>query len=587
MTRRRVRRVVAAGVVLAACLGAAACGLPSSGPVEQGLRIDGPAAPPIKLGFEAPRAGATPDQIVLGFLAAQWSAEDGYRAARAYLTSEASQMWRPRGVVVYPGSARPEATVSDGGRTVTITAQESGRLDAGGRFLASRVGTVRQVEITMAQVAGEWRIAGLPDGFGLWLSQFYFDRAYRQYQVVYVSRQGDMLVPDWRRFAVGAGLSTSLARALLDPVPEYLAPTVISGFPSGTELAVDAVPVAGGNAQIDLTARALSMDAASRRAAWAQALRTMRQVPEATDVTLMVDGRPLDIGGFQGTPRTTAELGFKGATALSAVVLWRVGDRLQPVSSTSFPKVVDVPDLPRFPTLSQRWQHVAVSADLTDVAAVSSDNKRLARWVGGVTRPVSVEAASLTAPSFDQFGSLWVAGTAPDGSAGVWVMPAAGDLTGAPGAVRLPTDWLRRRTVLSVSPSPEGFRVVVLSRDSDGLLHLDLAGVERNDGGLPTGLAEPWPVGKDIASAQSVSWVDDRTLGVVGSRLVSGQPSPLLVPLGANAIEQPTVSGLVSMVSLGGERGLVGVTENDEVVRRAGAGWQSVGSASAVIVPAR
>lgn len=583
LAARGVRAVIAA-LSVTAVLAAAGCGLPSSGPVEQGLRIDQPAAPPIKLGFEAPRPGATPEQVVNGFLAALWSADDAYRAARAYLTAEASQMWRPRSVVVYPDTARPGTSVSADGRKVTVSIQEGAQLDAAGRFSASPVGTTRQLEISLERVSGEWRIAGLPDGFGLWISQFYFDRAYRQYQVAYVSRTGDTIVADWRRFAVGSGLTTSLARALLDPVPEYLAPAVMSGFPSGTELAVEAVPVADGTAQIDLTQRALAMDAASRRAAWAQALRTMRQVSEADDVTLMVDGRPLDIGGFQGTPRTVAELGFEGAPALSAVVLRRVGDVLEPVSSTSFPRAVEVPGLPAFPRLPQTWAQVAVSAELTEVAAVSADGGRLGRWVRGEPRPVRLPASSLTSPAFDRYGHAWVGGRAADGSAGIWVLPPA-DGEGVP--TRLATSWLAGRSVVSVRPSPEGFRVVVLSREPSGRLHLDLAGIERDESAAPAALAQPWPVGQDVAVGESVTWIDDRTLGVVGSRLARAQATPLVVPLGANTVEEPAIPGLTSLVSLGGEGGLVGVTSADEVVRRAGSGWQSVGSASAVIVPAR
>ena len=580
---RRIRALVVASTV-AAVLAAAGCGLPSSGPVEQGLRIDQPAAPPIKLGFEAPRPGATPEQVVHGFLAALWSADDGYRAARAYLTAEASQAWRPRSVVVYPGTARPETAVSADGRKVTVTFQEGATLDAAGRFSASPVGTTREQDISLERVSGEWRIAGLPDGFGLWISQFYFDRAYRQYQVAYVSRSGDTLVPDWRRFAVGSGLTTSLARALLDPVPEYLAPAVMSGYPSGTELAVEAVPLAGGTAQIDLSQRALAMDAASRRAAWAQALRTMRQVSEADDVALMVDGRPLDIGGFQGTPRTVAELGFQGAPALSAVVLRRVGDVLEPVSSTSFPRGVDVPGMPALPRLPETWTHVAVSADFSDVAAVSADGARLGRWVGGEARPVRLPASALTSPAFDNHGHAWVGGEAADGSAGIWVLPPK---DGGGVATRLATPWLKGRSVVSVRPSPEGYRAVVLSRETSGRMHLDLAGIERDESRAPVALAQPWPVGRDVAVAESVTWIDDRSLAVVGSRLAGAQATPLVVPLGANTVEQPAIPGLTSLVSLGGERGLVGVTSANEVVRRAGSGWQSVGSASGVIVPAR
>ena len=61
----------------------AGCGLPTSSPVQQGLDIGSPLLPPVRFQFEAPPRGATPEQIVRGFLAASWSSDDDFRAARA------------------------------------------------------------------------------------------------------------------------------------------------------------------------------------------------------------------------------------------------------------------------------------------------------------------------------------------------------------------------------------------------------------------------------------------------------------------------------------------------------------------------
>lgn len=265
-------------------------------------------------------------------------------------------------------------------------------------------------------------------------------------------------------------------------------------------------------------------------------------------------------------------------------MLRRVGDLLAPVSSTSFPRGVEVPGLPSFPRLPEKWAHVAVSEDLRDVVAVTANGGELSRWVDGEPASVSAPGTTSVSPAFDHFGHAWIGGRDASGRPGVWVLPPAG-VEGE--IVRVEADWLAGRTVLSVRPAPEGFRAVVLSREPGGRVHLDLAGVARDDDRVPTSLAEPWPVGRDVAVAQSVTWIDDHTLGVVGSRQSGTELMPLVVPLGASTEQHPPITGLRTLVSLGGERGLVGVTAANEVVRRTGAGWESAGSASDVIVPAR
>ena len=73
-------------------------------------------------------------------------------------------------------------------------------------------------------------------------------------------------MPDSRWFPIGSRLATTLARAQLSAVPAHLAGAVTSGVPTGTRLAVNAVPVDNGKALVNLSSEALSADpGASRR----------------------------------------------------------------------------------------------------------------------------------------------------------------------------------------------------------------------------------------------------------------------------------------------------------------------------------
>lgn len=574
---------VVAGVATVAL---AACGLPTSGEVRQGLPLGGSAAPSITLQFEAPSPDATPEEIVSGFFAAQWSADDDYRAARAYLTPQAAAEWHPESVVVHPDDASPAVQMSAANRIATVSVAEAGVLDSTGRFQASPVGATRQVEFAMDKSSGQWRIASLPDKFGLWLSEFYFDRAYRQVQVAYVSRGANTLVPDWRRLGVGSGLPTSLARAMLGPVPDYLSSAVTGGYPPGSALTVEAVPVENGLAQVDLNTRVLQMDSSSRRAAWAQALQTMRQVPGIDDVALTVEGQPLELVGHDSPPRRLADLGFESAPERSPVVVRRVGETLTAVSSSSFPLEVDSPRVPDLPPVPERWRYLGVSLDLRDAAAVDASRSSAARWVDAKPVPVSVPGSELTTPAFDAEGWAWLGGRDASGTATLWALPPAA--SPAPEQIRrIEAPWLADREIIDVRPAPEGYRVAVVSRGAEGRARVEIAGVVRAGDGAPAALSQPLAVAGDVAAARSLSWIDDRSLGMVGARTLGGVPGPLVSDLSDLTDDLGIDEEVRSLVSLGGQRGLVAVTTSDVVVRRVGAGWQPVETAHDIVVPGR
>lgn len=576
----RRRRAAVGATVAALSLALTACsGLPHSGPVQQGYEVGAPVIPPVRLRFEAPAPGAEPEQIVSGFLAASWSAEDDYAAARAYLTSSASRGWTPRQqVLVYPSqsSVSVERT-SD--TSVRITVEVAAHLDSSGRYTpTSRTGTA---DLTMEQVEGQWRIAALPQGFGLWLSHFYFERAYRPFDVTYADASSRALVADRRWFSTSGGLTTALARAQLEPVPPYLAEVVESGFPAGTQLAVDSVPLNGGVAEIELARSALDATAEQRRAAWAQMLTTLRQVPGVRRVALRVDGRPLAVLGAQTEPGSVEDLGYSPVSMPPVTMLvQRSGARLTPVPLSTWlgrdERSVDAPPLPQVPDV---WTHTASTSDVGHTAAISTDRTRLQLWAGTEPRIVPGLGSTLTPPGFDQRGRLWVSGVEGGTARISWLATAEPGST--PRQVQAP--WLRGRTVLAAKPSFGGRRLAVASVDASGVARVDVTGVVLQDG-LPAQLTRPWTVAVDIADVRDLAWLDDRILGVLG-RQGAGAVRPVVVPLGGQAESLTGLSDPTQIMSVGGARGLVVVTADGTVMRRVGTGWQSRGQVTELVIP--
>lgn len=580
---RRWSRV--GGAVLVACAVLTGCsGLPRHSPVEPGHEIGAPVLPPVKFRFEAPPSGAGPDQIVSGFLAAGWSADDDYAAARAYLTPEASKRWTPRsGVVVYGSEASVE-TEQAGQPRVRITVSDAARVDRHGRYTPSPAGEVIAADLRLEKVAGQWRIGAVPDDFGLWLSHFYFERAYRPFDVTYADLTTHTLIADRRWFPTSGGLTTALARAQLEPAPDYLKGVVDDNVPTGTSLAVDSVPVTAGIAQVDLNRSALDATAEERRAVWAQMLTTLRQVPGVAGVSLRVDGSTLALMGAQTEPVSVAELGYAPvATVRVQTIVQRTGEQLTAVPLATWLGRSD--DAARsakstLPKIDASWQHIAVDKRLRHTAATSTDERRLMVWQGQEPRAVPEFGTGLSAPSIDVQDRLWVAGMS-GGTSRVWSRPVS-EFPVAPSALAAP--WLAERRVVDVAPAPDGRRLAVIGIDASGASRVDITGIVQRQG-RPASLNPPWTVATDIVQPSAVTWLDDRTLAVVG-RLKGSALAPIVVPLGGKIEALEGVDAPKQIASLGGPRGLVVVSENGAVVRRVGTGWQHRGTIDEIAIPA-
>lgn len=579
--RRWPRVGVAVLVVSAALTGCS--GLPRHSPVEPGHEIGAPVHPPVKFRFEAPPSGANPDQIVSGFLAAGWSADDDYAAARAYLTPEASNRWTPRsGVVVYGAASSMEIERTAQSR-VRVTVSDAAHLDRHGRYTPSPVGEVLSADLRLEKVEGQWRIGAVPNDFGLWLSHFYFERAYRPFDVTYADTTTRILIADRRWFPTSGGLTTALARAQLESTPDYLHGVVDDNVPTGTSLAVDSVPVTAGIAQVELNRSALDTTAEERRAVWAQMFTTLRQVPGVRGVSLRVDGRPLALLGAQTEPRSVAELGYSPvATVRVKTVVQRTGAQLTAVPLTTWLGRSDDTDRsvkPPLPTIDASWQHVAIDKGLRHTAATSTDDRRLMVWQGQEPRAVRQFGTELSAPSIDGQDRLWVAGMS-GGTSRVWSRPVS-EFALPPTALAAP--WLAKRRVADVAPAPDGRRLAVISIDASGISRVEVTGIVQQHG-RPASLNPPWTVATDIVQPTAVTWLDDRTLAVVG-RLRGSDVAPLVVPLGGQIEALAGVDTPTQIASLGGPRGLVVVSNGGAVVRRVGTGWQHRGNIDEIIIP--
>ena len=283
----RSGRPAAAGVALALAAVVSGCGgLATESAVQQGSQVGESAVQPVRVQPDGPTAGATPEQIVRGFLRAGAGAgfDDDHAIARSFFTPNVKDDWLPNsGVEVYGDDSALKVELLTPS-TVRVSAPIVAKVDGDGRYHQTPAGTSARATFGMQKLDVGWRISILQKGFGLWLSATDLDRIYRPFTIAYVSSSARTIVGDRRWFPNNPALATTLAREQLSAPPRYLVGAVQTGVPGGTVLAVDAVPVESGRALVDLSASAMSADPAQRRAMWAQFVTSLTQVPSVGEV---------------------------------------------------------------------------------------------------------------------------------------------------------------------------------------------------------------------------------------------------------------------------------------------------------------
>jgi hypothetical protein len=239
--RLRAALAVAAavGLTLTAC-----STVPTSSPTVPITQV--PTRQDADVGIEplAPEPGASPEEIVRGFIDAAASPDRGHPVAREYLTPDASDDWADdAGVVVIEAGF---ATVIGEG-VVQVTGQTVGRVDERGIFAVS--GDAYNRDFTVEEVDGEWRIANPPDG--LVILELDFERVYDQVNAYFLDPTGTRMVPDPRHLVGGDAQPTALVQRLF----EGPAPALRAGVDNPLEgLALRRpVTVEGTVASVDLT----------------------------------------------------------------------------------------------------------------------------------------------------------------------------------------------------------------------------------------------------------------------------------------------------------------------------------------------
>ncbi|NEE02471.1 LpqB family beta-propeller domain-containing protein [Phytoactinopolyspora halotolerans] len=449
----------ATAVLAIAVLMLAACAdVPTSGPVVAGNPVRDPGPPPyVAFAAASPSPGDEPAGIVDGFLDAMRAYQPGYETATMFLTPDAQASWEPMaGITVHRG-ARPSIEELDD-NVIRMTIAVAGTVDENGSFEVAEPGTTREIDLQMAQIDGEWRIANPPEG--TLISEDIFAREFESHNLCFFSPDLEVFVLDPVYVPINAQTATLLTQMLLDGPSEWLDPAVHTAFPERVALGVSSVPVEAGVATVDLSVAAQDAEPAQREWMAAQLACTLSGLPEVTNIALDSDGVPLLSQDQPTIPATIDErydLQRPGTVSvLTAVqdgaVVQRQDNEYEPVPG-ALGDPADVLD-------------IAVRPVGDDVAVIGDGGftVRVGTLSDGAQPDVIYEGAGLTSPSWDRNDVIWAVDRIDDEGDLVALRPDGTEL-------EVRSEWLKDADVSNVSVSPDGVRMVVVA---DGAAYLAL-----------------------------------------------------------------------------------------------------------------
>jgi hypothetical protein len=544
--RRGFRLSVAALVSGSLLIGCAA--LPTEVDVQFGPELEQPESQEFAYySPTGPTIGATPADIINGFLNAGTGPQNDYSIAREYLTDSFATSWRSGKVLIRSGSPRI-VELSQEAFAVDIPIVAS--LDENGRYVPATSDSVESLRYRLVQERGQWRIAAAPNLTVV--TPPVFEVVFQATPVYFLDPGFRYLVPDLRWFPSRLSTATRLVNSLLAGPSDWLGGAVRSAIPSETRLTVDAVRVVDGEAQVDFDASALGALGQQRQLMMAQLEATLTQLTSVTRVTLSVNNNQQEIESIRlpapavsGSIAVVSENGIYRITGSTASVI--------PGSAT--------------PVIRTGATAFDLNSDASQLAIKVDRGLYVAQLNGfGSDLQLVDERPGLLTPKIDNSGFVWSVPQAAGADIRVitpFTVPSFVLQLGEP------TDRL------DFAISPEGTRLVEI-RARGEVREVALAGVVRDTAGLPRSVTEGVVVTNLVGVPLAVAWSDSNTVLVL-ERLPLGNTIinryPLFGP--RQQLANPPVPGVALAATNSGASNYL-LTESGELWVLTGTSWRQV-----------
>ncbi|ROP64360.1 GerMN domain-containing protein [Curtobacterium sp. PhB115] len=555
--RTRIRHVLAVAVAAMGLVALTACAaIPTDGPVRSGQAIKDESVSGVDFRPYKPNVGADQTEILRGFIAAATGAQDNYAIAREFLSADFSQQWNPRqSVTIRDGSGTVERADD---RELTYTMTASATVDSEGEYTQAVRPTSSTLTFQFVQEDGEWRIAYAPDG--IILTPVSFESVFQQHALYFYDPTYRFLVPDERWFLARSSTSTRIASALLAGPADWLKGAVVSSFPEGTQLSLNAVTIDSGTALVDLSSGALRASTVDKVRMREQLSKSLASVATVSSVSMTIEGASLSVPDSSGAnaqvdpdidPRPLVEedgvVGYATAgTGKVAKLGSGVGDTVADLDPTS----------------------IALSASGSTAAVGNRDGAIVVRGEDHLR----VDAREdLVAPSIDDLGFVWV------GQSSDTRKITAYGLGGDPHQV---DTSLPRGELVSFQVSRDSTRALALIDTADGP-GLYVMAIIRGSDRSPTSFGAAVRVQAATGTAVGATWVNDTDVASVGQ--TTNGPNIVRTTIGGQSTTLPKPDGRATAIS-GGSGGAMLLRMSDgQVLQSTGGGWDTTGVTARVL----
>ena len=488
---------VAASLALTAC-----SSIPTSSPVGHIEAGSGDPGASNARNPDGPEPGDSIGEIVRGFLSAGAGASNNFSVAKSFLTEAEAQEWNPQeSVSLLPNDTDLDSLneeVTSDQKTLTMSAPVVGIVNSSGIFNSTKPGTQSNMEFSLRQENGEWRIASAPDG--LLISQTEFQTIFLNYSLQFFTSDYSYLVPDSRWFLRSSATPTALINELLSGPASYLSGAVVTSVADGAKLSdTNVVTIENGVAHIALSSQGTSPTDREKGLMRQQIASTLKVIPSISDIELTIGGQ---VVSESLQPKTDSSVQVDGPPVVLAK------DRLSRISGTTVAKVENSPDLS-----DAKASDPAVSFDDSLYVYLQNSGQQLMRLkADAVDATPILKGKKLVRPSIDRFNTVWTGERANKGK-----LTAIGDDSQE---YTIATDFLAGRDLIDLEVSRDGTRIALLSRHKGEPSRIDVVGIPRDKAGNPASAVSDAPieVGSNFDEVKDMSWAGSTSLVALAAK---------------------------------------------------------------------
>lgn len=427
MTRRPPRTRHLAALVACLVLPLSACiTMPQEGPiVETGSEGDADQLPALYIDPPPPRSGASPADIVDGFIDAMTATPVQTNDAREFLASDDRASWSPQTrTITYNEALEPR-----GSGPVTVKLVGAEYINGRGSFQGLLPKGERNLSFSMVREDGEWRISNPPDA--LIVPETWYEQRFTQALLYFFDPSARILVPEPVFVPIGDQYATALVDSLLrGPGPE-LGGVSRTFIPPGLRYDLSVQVTEDGIAELDLTGYSGSLNADASELVLAQLAWTLRQEPSISALRVTLGGQAVTLPGGLSTVNIQEGAEYDPTGIQSSSLLFGLRDGRLVAGAADGLTAVDGP----MGALDLGVRSAAVNLNASRVAGVTTAGDAvLVTAVRGDAPRVEVasEAQNLLRPAWDFADRLWLVDATDTGARVAYVS------RNRPHAVRIP-----------------------------------------------------------------------------------------------------------------------------------------------------